>query len=253
MRAVGESRRRRPFAQGNLDPPGYDASNAGTYGIPARGVPGTATNPYPINNFGPCRASRAHQPLRGPSRGRAAIRPRRPPFALPRHSAGQPPRRRPSPSAIPPSRPTSRPPSWPASAPRWCKPPRVLPASNQMLDAFVIKLGAEFEKLPEDIKKETMLQWQREVVQKNLDDMINFKLLLAELKSTVPAEAVKKNEDRIRKDFNENELKKLMTQYKATSIIDLENKLREHGRSLESQRAALCRAATWRSVGCTSR
>jgi hypothetical protein len=112
----------------------------------------------------------------------------------------------------------------------------ILPSVHQTLEPYVEKLGSEFQQLSPDLKQEKLQQWQRELAQHMLGEMIKIKLLVAEVKSTVPAEAVNKNVERFRKDFNENEIKRLMTTYKASSVVDLENKLRAHGGSLDSQR-----------------
>ena len=112
----------------------------------------------------------------------------------------------------------------------------ILPAVHQTLDGFVAKLGKEFDQLPEDAKKEQLKKWERELAVKTLNDVINLKLLISDLKSAVPAEQVNKNMDRVRREFNEHEIKRLMGVYKASSVVDLDNKLRAHGGSLDTQR-----------------
>jgi parvulin-like peptidyl-prolyl isomerase len=112
----------------------------------------------------------------------------------------------------------------------------VLPNAHQMLNVHIAKLGPDFERAPEEIRKEKIQEWERQVVERVVMDAVNIKLLVAEVKGTVPEDALKKNLERIRKLFNDSEMKSLMTSYKASSVVDLEQKLRAEGGSLESQR-----------------
>ncbi len=113
----------------------------------------------------------------------------------------------------------------------------LLPTVRQTIDAYIEKnMGDEFHKMPEDFKRDTINKWRREVLKKTLQDAIHVKLLLAEVKSMAPEEAVNKNIEHIRGLFNQHEIKRLMTVYRASSTVDLENKLRAQGGSLESER-----------------
>jgi hypothetical protein len=114
----------------------------------------------------------------------------------------------------------------------------ILPMVNQMLNSHLDKIRDQLDKAPEDFKKKQIAEWRREVVQRALKDTINIKLLMADVKATAPKEGVDKNIEHMRKLFNESEIKNLKATYKATSIADLENKLRAEGGSLESQRMA---------------
>jgi parvulin-like peptidyl-prolyl isomerase len=112
----------------------------------------------------------------------------------------------------------------------------VLPTMHQTLNSFLQKNPDVFKEVGEEEKKEVLLKWQRDIMERSLSDFIKIKLLLCEVRSKAPADALSKNEEKIRKDFNENQLKEMMATYKAESIIDLENKLRAQGSSLEAQR-----------------
>ncbi len=112
----------------------------------------------------------------------------------------------------------------------------ILPTVHQTLDSYLAKVADEFSQMPPEFQAEQRKKWHREVVLKTLDDVIKVKLLLTEVRSVVPEEALKKNTERIRKEFNENEIKRMMALYKVASIAELENKLREQGGSLDAQR-----------------
>ncbi|MGE0695841.1 MAG: peptidylprolyl isomerase [Pirellulales bacterium] len=116
----------------------------------------------------------------------------------------------------------------------------ILPTVHQYLEPHLKKLGPEFDQMPEDVKKEQIGRWRREVVDKVLSDAINIKLVMAEIRRVAPEEGVKKNLDHFRELFNESEIKRLKEIYKATSVTDLDNKLRAQGGSLESQRLVFC-------------
>ena len=128
----------------------------------------------------------------------------------------------------------------------------VLPSINQHMEALIQQNKAAFDQLPPDAREEQMKELQKMLMKKYLEDMIKYKVLLSEVHRKVPAEGLKKNEEMIRKHFNANEIKQLQDQYKATSVIDLDNKLRKLGS--RSKRSASCTSsATWRSAGCRRR
>jgi hypothetical protein len=218
------------WAQGNTYPPGYAPPDAAN--------PGYGAMPAIANNYGPTSPTPPGNPSRpaswpgGPNDGgSSSVAP--PGGAMP-GAPGVPA------EAVPQTDPTE-PPYEPAAilahvGTEVIQAADILPTVHQTLDGHLSKLGAEFQQLPADVKQDRLKQWQRELVQYTLADMIKIKLLLLEVKSAAPAEAIKKNVERIRKDFNENEIKRLMTSYKATSVVDLENKLRAQGGSIESQR-----------------
>jgi hypothetical protein len=113
----------------------------------------------------------------------------------------------------------------------------VLPGLNQRLAAIMAEKSKEINELPPDEKRLQIEELQRLLMKQFIQDMIKLKLLVSDARQKVPAEGLKKNEEIFRKDFNSRMIKKLMEDYKATSIIDLENKLRALGSSLDAQRA----------------
>jgi hypothetical protein len=111
----------------------------------------------------------------------------------------------------------------------------VLPNINEAVSKVVTEHAAELSPDPE-IREMQLNQFRRTVMKQALDAMVQVKLLLSELRRKVPPEGLKKNEDHLRKAFNSAMIPRLMEQYKATSVIDLENKLAKVGSSLEMQR-----------------
>jgi parvulin-like peptidyl-prolyl isomerase len=113
----------------------------------------------------------------------------------------------------------------------------LLPSVNQRIAFFLAKPPEGFTQLSPAEKDSQLNQARRVLMKQALDETIKIKLLLSEVHRKIPAEAMTKHEDQVRKFFNANEIKPLMAQYKATSTIDLDKKLRELGSSLEAQRA----------------
>jgi parvulin-like peptidyl-prolyl isomerase len=112
----------------------------------------------------------------------------------------------------------------------------LMPMMHQYVEKTLAEHAAEFAQLPDAVKQEQLNQLRRHTMQQIVADWVKFKLLLCEVRSKFPAEALAKNEEKIRKEFNDTQIKQLMETYKADSIIDLENKLRDYGSSLEAQR-----------------
>ena len=124
----------------------------------------------------------------------------------------------------------------------------ILPSVHQMLDVHLEKIKDEFAKAPQEVQDSQREKWERELIDTLLVDIIKIKLLYSEVRSKVPAEALKKNEERIRREFNEVELKRLLKLYKVVNVVDLDAKLRQQGGSLEAQRSVFIEkymAVTW--------
>ncbi len=111
----------------------------------------------------------------------------------------------------------------------------VLPSINDAVSKVLAEHPDELSPDPE-IREMQLNQFRRTVMKQALEAMVQVKLLLCELRRKVPPEGLKKNEEHLRKAFNTAMIPRLMDQYKATSVIDLENKLTKVGSSLEMQR-----------------
>jgi parvulin-like peptidyl-prolyl isomerase len=111
----------------------------------------------------------------------------------------------------------------------------VLPMINRAIRKAVSE-SPEFAKLSPEVQQGEIEKAQREYMKVALKELINSKLLVAELRATADKKALDENEKKIRGYFNSAYLKHLQEEYRASSIIDLENKLRAFGGSLESQR-----------------
>ncbi|MBI3838970.1 MAG: peptidylprolyl isomerase [Planctomycetia bacterium] len=112
----------------------------------------------------------------------------------------------------------------------------ILPSLNQRLALIMAEKSQEIGQLPPDERRAQIDELQRLLMKQFVQDMIKLKLLVSDVRHKVPAEGLSKHEEIFRKDFNSRMIKNLMADYKASSIIDLENKLRESGSSLEAQR-----------------
>lgn len=217
--------------QSNLVPQGLDP-NTGGYG----------RNPTVPNNYGPMGPTSPTAPTRPTSWPGGAQDPARPVTPPPGVLQNPPPGATtgPPPTTVPKKSPAD-PPYDPASilarvGAEVVQANEILPTMHQTLAAFLEKNPGVFAQASEEEKSEALAKWQRDIMQRSLDDFIKIKLLLSEVRSKVPAEALSKNEERIRKDFNDNHVKQMLENYKVASVIDLENKLREQGSSLEAQR-----------------
>ncbi|MEX0675693.1 MAG: hypothetical protein WD063_01375, partial [Pirellulales bacterium] len=111
----------------------------------------------------------------------------------------------------------------------------VLPMINRAIHQAV-QQDEQFAKLSEEARQHEIYKAQRVYMQVALKEMIGTKLLVAELRSSADKKALDENEKKIRDFFNTTYLKHLQDDYKASSIPDLETKLREFGGSIESQR-----------------
>ena len=76
----------------------------------------------------------------------------------------------------------------------------------------------------------------RQLMQRQLSELIETKILYAEFNRTIPAENLPKIEESLSKEFERSELPKLMELNKATNRAELETKLREKGSSLNHER-----------------
>jgi parvulin-like peptidyl-prolyl isomerase len=227
------------WAQSNLIPPGLDPATGGGY-APGRGAP-AAVMPN-ANNYGPMGPSAPVQNARPSSwpggsqdPGRTAAPPvgaanpaqaqTPPPVAVPEHSLLEPPY---DPAVI-----LARVGSEVIQA------NEVLPSMHQMLTSWMEKQSKEsvqFAQMSDAEKNELVLKFQPDVLKQALKDVITIKLLITEVKNKFPPDALKKNEEHMRKAFNDEYLKQLMATYKVESVSDLETKLREQGSSVEAQR-----------------
>ncbi len=220
-------------AQYPLVPPGYSSGpNAPFDGSPAPG--GFGTNAFSPNNYGPSSPTRPTDPARpngwpgGPT---------------PQTTVQQPAVQQPAAATTPPppQKDPTEPPYEPAAilahvGSEVVQAADILPSVHQRLDPFIEQLGAEFEDLPDEVKQRQIKQWKRELTERTLEDAVKIKLLISEIRRVADAEAIDKNIENIREQFNQVEIKELIKRYKASGIVDLENKLRAQGGSLESQR-----------------
>jgi parvulin-like peptidyl-prolyl isomerase len=114
----------------------------------------------------------------------------------------------------------------------------VLPFVNQRIALFLSKAPEGFDQLPPAEKEDQINQGRKAIMKQAIEETIKIKLLLSEVRRKIPADMWNKHEEQVRKYFNANEIKPMMAQYKASSIIDLDKKLREQGSSLESNRTS---------------
>ncbi len=152
--------------------------------------------------------------------------------------------RQPPPGAVPPAAPKKSPadpPYDPAAlmarvGTEVVQANEVLPVVHQHIERMVKEHAEAFNQLPPDVKKEQLENLERQTMKQVVEDSIKIKLLLTEVRSKAPPEGLKKNEEKIRTEFNQNYIGRLKTQYKVASIIELEDKLRSYGSSLNAQR-----------------
>lgn len=222
-------------------------------GIGMPGGGGFGTNSYVPSNYGPNGPTQPTSPSRptswpgGPADPGSPYSP--PARAGSAGGAGGPPlASRPAPPTAGP--PLMRPKKSPAEPPydpaeiiayvgsECIQASEVLPYVNQRVATVLAKPPEGFDKLPPAEKENQLNMARRMWVKQALEETIKIKLLLAEVRRKVPNDAMTKHEEQVRKFFNANEIKPLMAQTKATSTIDLDNKLREQGSSLDAQRSA---------------
>lgn len=111
----------------------------------------------------------------------------------------------------------------------------MLPMINRAIQNAV-KDNPQFMLLSPPEKEREIHRAQKNYMKQALQQMIDTKLLMAEVRSSADQKALTENEKKIRDHFNNEYLKHLQQEYEAASIIDLENKLRDLGGSIESQR-----------------
>jgi parvulin-like peptidyl-prolyl isomerase len=265
-------RARQVLAQPMPDPVIGDPNFVGGNGTTSSfGANGYSTAPYYPNNYGssaPARPSSPTRPASWPGGSQDPASPSAPPPAVSRNSAdpgaapGSPTR---GGASLPPGTSGPTPPAQvpvgsfvaapgavrksPADPPydpativahigsEVIQANEVLPGLNQRLALIMTERSKEIAQLPPDERHKQIDELQRLLMKQFIQDMIKLKLLVSDVRQKVPAEGLKKNEEIFRKDFNSRMIKKLMEDYKATSIIDLENKLRNYGSSLDAQRA----------------
>jgi hypothetical protein len=112
----------------------------------------------------------------------------------------------------------------------------VLPMINRAINKAVQE-SPEFAKLSPEDRHSEIEKAQKAYMQQALTEMINTKLLVAELRGTADKKALDENEKKIRDFFNSTYLNHLREEYGASSVIELDNKLRALGGSIDSQRA----------------
>ncbi len=112
----------------------------------------------------------------------------------------------------------------------------MLPMINRAI-LSAVKDNEQFNALPPEDRQREIQRAQKNYMKQALQQMIDTKLLIAEVRSSADKKALDENEKKIRDHFNSEYLKQLQIEYGASSIIELENKLRELGGSIESQRA----------------
>lgn len=126
----------------------------------------------------------------------------------------------------------------------------LLPNVNQQIAAIVKQHADEFAKLSPKDKEEQLNLIRKELLKRQMEEMIKIKLLLTEVHRKVPADQLPKHEKTFRDFFNTNELPRLREVLGATSIPDLENKLRQQGTSIDAQRRVFVEryiASSWLS------
>jgi len=235
------------WAQAPGDPTAMQGQGAGSPPL----APGV--NPYVPNSYGPTPPTTPMAVTRpsswpggnqnsNPNGAAPSTAPGGMPTGVNRPVTGPPMATSAPPPSVAPAKPASEPPYDPAMivarvGSEVIQANEVLPNVYKSI-SFAIKENAEqFAQMTEDVKKEQLHQMQRVYMQRSLVDLIRIKLLLSELRSKVPPEGLAKNEERMRKDFNDNKIKRMLVEYKASSIIDLESKLRTNGSSLDAQRS----------------
>ena len=111
----------------------------------------------------------------------------------------------------------------------------VLPMVNRAI-RNALQENPEFAQLSPEVRQREIHKAQKAYLQAALKELSGTKLLVSELRATADKKALDENKKKIRNFFNTQYLKQLQAEYKASSIPDLEDKLRELGGSIESQR-----------------
>jgi hypothetical protein len=112
----------------------------------------------------------------------------------------------------------------------------MLPMINRAIQ-HAVKDNEQFHALPAEERQREMYRAQKNYMKQALQQMVDTKLLIAEVRANADKKALDENEKKIRDHFNSEYLKHLQDEYGASSVIELENKLRDLGGSIESQRS----------------
>lgn len=100
---------------------------------------------------------------------------------------------------------------------------------SDMIDAHIAKLGAKAP--PAELQT-----YRIEMIRQRLSSMIDTKLVLSDLRRSIPEENVTKILAKLAVEFEAKEIPKLMEKHKAADRADLERKLQAVGSSLERER-----------------
>lgn len=220
-----------PFSDPGFGDPLHLSGSDMPSGLPPVGYP---TNPYLPNSYGPRPPNQPSAPIRPP--GWPGGNPRPAGVAANGHRVA---------TALPSTRlPFKKSPADPPYDPaeilahvgseriQACE---VLPMINRVIFRAVQE-DERFAKLSEEARQREIHNAQRAYMQVALKEMIGTKLLVAELRAAADKGALEDNQKKIRDFFNNTYLKHLQADYKACSIPDLDDKLRQLGGSIESQR-----------------
>jgi hypothetical protein len=112
----------------------------------------------------------------------------------------------------------------------------VLPMVNRAINKAVAD-SPEFARLSPEDRRHEIEKAQKSYIQQAIKEMVNTKLLVAEVRGNADKKALEENEKKIRDYFNGDYLTHMREEYEASSVIELENKLRALGGSIDSQRA----------------
>lgn len=225
--------------------PGFGDPNATTYGLGAGGgMGGYGGNPNFPTTLGPTAPLRPTSPVRPPTWPGGSQDPTRPAAAGPPGAARVAtamPSSALSAAGIGSGKSPADPPYDPASilarvGSEVIQANELLPMVNRALEANIAPHAAEIAALAPDVRERELNRARRNYMKQAVNEMISTKLLLSELRRRVPEEGLKKSDKQVRDYFNSEGINHLKADYKATSIVDLDNKLRSLGSSLEAQR-----------------
>ncbi len=220
--------------QGFANPGTGDPSETNGIGMNAMGGPGGTggVNPYMMNNYGVSSPTTPTSPVRPKSWPGGSEDPDAPnrPDAKTAAAYQEAPKRALSDPPYDPAEIVARVGSESIQA------TELLPGINQHISKLKVQYADQFSQLPPELREVELNKIRRQAMEHSVKDMVSLKLVLCELRQTVPAEALKKHDKEVRDFFNNTVIKQLMVDYKATNVGDLENKLREAGSSLNTQR-----------------
>jgi len=241
-------------AQAFPDPGFGDPYAAGNYVQSLRGMGGNGSSAYMPSNYGtgaPVQPTSPERPVTWPGGSQDPakldnIAPQRPGNAPPTNAGGVPSGYQTA-SAVSPLATNTTPKKSPADPPydpaeivavvgsEVIQANELLPQINQAIANIV---ATRFSELPSDpaSREEQLNILRKQFMKQSVEDLVKIKLLLNELHRKVPADALKKPEKQIRDAFNKSVIPRLLEMNKAKSVIDLENKYRDLGSSLDAQR-----------------